>query len=54
MVSLSYTQSHSRERRSSSSGDISSGVKLNWRLLAALGINVVIWVGMVKLLGYML
>lgn len=54
MVSLSYTQSESRHRRSSPSHDVSGGVSLNWRLLLALTINVAAWVAIVKLVGQLI
>jgi len=54
MVSLPYTHAQPRHRRAAASRNISKGFRLNWRLLVGLAINVVVWVGVVRLLGQFL
>lgn len=51
MVALPYTQAETRTRRISRSRDIYADVRLNWRLLIALGINLVVWGALARLLA---
>jgi hypothetical protein len=51
MVALPYAQAESRTRRISRPRDIYADVRLNWRLILALGINLIVWGGLARLLA---
>jgi uncharacterized membrane protein len=51
MVALPYNQTESRTRRISRPRDNYADVRLNWRLIVALGLNFVMWVALVKLIS---
>jgi hypothetical protein len=51
MVALPYTQAESRTGRISRPRDNYADVRLNWRLIVALGLNFVMWGALVKLVA---
>ena len=51
MVALPYTQADSRVRRISRPRDIYADVRLNWRLVLALAVNLVAWLGVAHLIA---
>ena len=51
MVALPYNQAEPKARRISRPKDNYADARLNWRLIMALGINLVMWVALVRFLA---
>ena len=54
MASISYSEPQPRRRRAADSHSASGRVTLNWRLLLALALNVVVWAGVAKIISLFL